>query len=596
MNFKVILALSASLTAFNSMASCLGEICTGEKVINSFNEISTVIAIDSTEDKVVTRNAYSSLKSYSASEISDEISSGLLPVGKIVLDDYNIQGSVRIVFRNGKVVYRRNGYTSDSISSSVTPEISEIKDLRRGSRIIDDYNIRGEVVRLFENGSVFYRRDGYTSDSMTNSKNLTLRVGNVGKLSKDVAIIDDYNIQGKVTDLYNDGRVYYRRAGYTSDSMTANPQNLVLRVSAVDGLSEGTSIIDSYNITGKVTVLFEDGRVFYRRNGYTSDSMTKGNNLVVEVSSLGDIKRGTFGIDDYNLPGNVVSMFADGRMFFKRNGYSSSNLLTKINPEVESHKAYSKDIRYSSDHLKIGKPSNFFSNGMILHEGIVVSELYESVEEFEGVAKDTDLVSILGKVSKAKEIFANGIVTLNNEDETISRISIYKDMKNKETFLQNLSSLIVNKAMDEKFDRTLSLSLLSTEAALVKEDLIKQIKEKSEYLMDKATKKKVLAILSEVVMPGEEGIQDPEEYSLSVSPANIIDDVKAILDQDQKKYVFVSPAAARTSRKSIVVDIQKGILKSTCSIVIKERNSEILNVNKKVGKNNTEDCLNELKN
>ncbi len=595
MNFKVILALSASLTAFNAMADCLGDICTGERVLNSYNEISTVIAIDNSESKVVTKNSYSSLKSYSASELSDEVSSSSLPAGKIVIDEYNIQGSVSIVFRNGKVVYRRNGYSSDNISSTLSPEIQEIRSLRNGSRIIDEYNIRGEVVRLFQNGSIFYRREGYSSDNMTNSNNLTLRVSNLGELSKETLIIDEYNLPGKVTDMYSDGRTFYRRNGYSSDTMTSTPRNLVLKVSSVDGLSEGTSIIDEYNIIGRVLTLYKDGRVFYRRNGYSSDNMTQGNKLVVEVSTLNDIKQGTFAIDDYNLPGKVTNLFSDGRLIFKRDGYSSSNVVTKVHPEVETHKVYSKNIRYASNNMKIGTASNFFSNGMILHAGNVVSDLYESVEQYEDVTKDSELVSILGKVSKAKEIFANGIVTLDNKESTISKIAIYKNSKNKESFLASLARLVSNKVMNEEDDSTLALSLLSSEAAIIKEDLIAAIKKSDDFSMNKETKKKVLALLATIVMPGDADIQDPEEYSLSVTPAEIIDDVKAILDQDQKKYVFVSPAAAKSARKSIVVDISKSLLKTTCSVVIKERNVEIKNVNKKISKKDTEECLAELK-
>lgn len=597
MNFKVILALSASLTAFNAMADCLGDICTGERVINGYNEISTVIAIDNSESKVVTKNSSSSLKSYSASELSDEVSSSSFPAGKTVMDEYNIQGSVSVVFRNGKVVYRRNGYSSDNISSTsnLTPEISEIRNLRNGSRIIDEYNIRGQVARLFQNGSVFYRRDGYSSDNMASANNLTLRVNNLGELSKETEIIDEYNIAGKVTDMYSDGRTFYRRNGYSSDNMTSTPRNLVLKVSSVNGLSENTSIIDEYNITGRVSTLYKDGRVFYRRNGYSSDNMTQSNKLVVEVSNLDEIKQGTFAIDEYNLPGKVSNLFADGRMIFKRDGYSSSNVVTKIYPEVGTHKVYSKNTRYASDSLKLGNPSNFFSNGMILHAGNVVSDLYEAVEQYEGITKDSELVSILGKVSKSKEIFANGVVALNNKEATVSKIVIYKNIKHKEQFLSNLARLVLNKVANEKDDSTLSLSFISSEAAIVKEDLMAAIKKSDDYSMNKEMKKKMIELLAGVVMPGDADIKDPEEYSLSVTPAEIIDDVKAILDQDQKKYVFVSPAAAKSARKSIIVDISRSLLKTTCSVVIKERNVEIKNVSKKIGKKDTEDCLVELK-
>lgn len=597
MNIKVLLALSASLTAFNAMADCLGDICTGERVINSYNEIATVIAIDNSESKVIIRNSSQQLRSYSASELSDEIISSELPSGKLVIDEYNIQGTVNVVFRNGKVVYRRHGYSSDTIGSNLSPEVFEINGLKAGTKIIDEYNIKGEVGKMFKNGSIFYRRDGYSSDTMTtNARNLVQKAESVGELVRNIEIIDEYNIAGKVTDIYQDGRVFYRRSGYSSDTMTSTPRNLVLKVSSVDGLSQGTSIIDEYNITGNVTTLYKDGRVFYRRTGYSSETMTQGNKLVKEVSNLGDrFKQGTFAIDDYNLPGRVSNLFADGRMIFKRDGYSSTNVVTKLSEEVSSHKQYSKDIRYASNNLKIGTPSNFFANGMVLHAGSVVSDLFESVEQYEGITKDSDLVSILGKVSKAKEIFANGVVSLDNKNSTVSRIIVYKNIKDKESLLSTLTRLVVIKAQNDKDESTDAVSLLSSEAAIVKEDLISFVKKSESWSLDKETKKKVLAILGAATMPGESDVQDPEEYSLSVTPADLIDDVKSILDGDQKKYVFVSPAAAKAARKSIVIEITKGLLKATCNVVIKERNVEIKNVSKKIGKKDTEECLAELK-
>jgi hypothetical protein len=596
MKFKVILALAASLTAFHAMADCLGDICTGERVINGYNEVSTVLAIDSSENKVVTKNNSGTLKSYSSSELSDEISSNTLPSGKVVIDEYNIIGTVNVVFRNGKIVYRRNGYSADTIGNNLSPEITENGNLRAGTRIIDEYNIRGEVSRLFQNNSTFYRRDGYSSDTLTaNPRNLVLRTDRHGNLSKETLVIDEYNIPGSVTDIYADGRIYYRRNGYSSDTLTSSPKNLVLKVSSVGNLSEGSSIIDEYNITGRVTNLYQDGRVFYRRNGYSSDTITQNNKLVLEVSNLGDIKQNTFGIDSYNITGRVSNLFADGRMMFKRDGYSSANVVTEIHEEVESHKVYSKSIRYASAYNKIGNPSNFFSNGMVLLSGNVVNELYESVEQYEGLTKDSELVSILGKTSKAKEIFANGVVSLDDKNSTVSKIVIYKNLKEKEALHSMLTRLLLMKVQNEKDESTLTVALSSAEAAIVKEDLISYVKKADDFRFDKEAKKQILALLGAVVLPGDADIKDPEEYSLSVTPADIIDDVKAILDQDQKKYVFVSPAAAKAARKSIIIDISKGLLKATCSVVIKERNVEIKNVSKKIGKKDTEECLAEIK-
>lgn len=587
----MILALSASLTAFHAMADCLGEICTGERVINSYNEVSSVIAIDG--DKVVTRNSYSTLRSYSPSELSDEVTSSEFPAGKLVLDEYNVQGTVNLVFRNGKILYRRAGYSSDNISTNLSPEIEESGALKSGVRIIDEYNVRGSVNRLFKNGIAFYRRDGYSSDNSTQVRNLVIRVDNIGELSRNIEIIDEYNVPGKVTDLYQDGRIFYRRNGYSSDNMVSGARSLVLKVESIDGLSSGTSIIDEYNVTGRVTNLYKDGRVFYRRSGYSSDNMTSSAKLVKEVASVNDIKAGTNGIDEYNVPGSVTNCFADGRLLFRRNGYSSSNVVTKVYPEVAEHKVYKKDHKYASNNQKIAAPSAFYSNGMVLHAGTVTSDLFEEVENFEGISKDTDLYNVVGKSQKAKEIYANGVIALEG---STSKIVSYKTVKDKESVLyyqlNNLQTYVQVKEQDEvKFSNVFT----AEDVVLVKADLISYLKKNDNIFISKDIKKKIIDLLVNTSLPGESEQQDPEEYSLSITPAEIIDEVKAVLDQEQKKYIIVSPAAAKSARKSIIIDISKSLLKTTCSVVIKERGVEIKNISKKIGKKDTEECLNELK-
>lgn len=652
MNFKVVLALSASLTAFNAWADCLGEICVGEKVINGNNEISSVIAIDNSAGEVVTKDSYARLKSYPASELADEVPSRTLPQGKLVLDEYGNMGIVQIVFRNGKVVYRRNGYSSDSISSSLIPEVEQVKNLKAGIRIIDEYNNKGVVNRLFSNETIHYRRDGYSSDSstkadqlvirvdslgalrkdtevideynhkakitdlyqdgrtfyrragyssdtMTNANKLVLKVENLGELARNVEIIDEYNHQGSITDLYQDGRIFYRRAGYSSDNMVSSPKTLVLKVSEVSGLKQGTSVIDEYNHTGHVTLTYKDGRVFYRRKGYSSDNMTRAGQLVKEVTSLGDIKPGTRAVDEYNHEGSVTNCFADGRLIFKRDNYGSSNVTSTIHPEVNEHKVYSKDIRYASNNLRIGKPTAFYSNGMISHEGNVVSELFESVENIEDINKDTELVTILGKTYKAKELYANGVALLNDKDSSIKKIIGYKNLEKekKERVLQAFTDILINYVQTEKpSDKMINLISTSEDASLAKEDLITFVKRSESWMLNKELRKKIVDLLINTVLPGDSDIQDPEEYSLSVTPADIIDEVKAILDQEQKKYIFVSPDAAKAARKSIIIDISKKLFSARCSVVIKERGVEIKNISKKIDKGDTEACTDELRN
>lgn len=597
MNFRVLLALSASLVAFNSMAAdCIDEICVGEKVLDPNGRISVVAGLDTNGRKVQVKDSNSTLREFDVSEVSDEIESPKYPVGKLILDESNIQGTVKVVFRNGVIIYRRNNYPYDSSTREASPEVTSIRELKAGTNIIDDSNIRGSVNRLFQNGTVFYRRNNYPYDTATKAENLILRVDSKGQLTKGTPIIDDSDIQGKVTDLYADGRTFYLRNNYSYETM-ANFKDLTLKVDSLSGLSSGTSIIDSSNIQGSVTNLYQDGRVFYRRKNYSYDTLANARELVKEVQSYGDIKVGTKGLDESNNRGQVLSIFADGRMFFQRLQYSYATLVTKIYTEVDTHKQYSKDVTYASNYSVIGKPTAFYSNGMVLLNDRVVDELYEAVSQFENVTVDSEVQSIDGKSVKIKELYANGLFTTESDKKLVGTVVNYNKLsaQEKKSLSGNLAQELIIKASGDNYSYFKKMFFQNEEMAEVKKDVLATLNKSLENTYaDKESIKKAIKLLKKNDEPTD--VKDPEEYSLSVSPADIIDEVKAVLDQEQKKYIIVSPATAKSSSKSIIIDISKGLLKSTCSVEVKEKNEVIKSVNKKISKSDNESCLNELKN
>jgi hypothetical protein len=93
--------------------------------------------------------------------------------------------------------------------------------------------------------------------------------------------------------------------------------------------------------------------------------------------------------------------------------------------------------------------------------------------------------------------------------------------------------------------------------------------------------------------PSNKEVKPKQDFSLSVSPAELIQAVKKKLDTLGKTYVLTSPEAARIAPKSVIISIDPGFLKSTCSIAVKNGfNSK--GVTKKIKKNDIDDCLDEL--
>lgn len=588
MKLRVLLTLSASLMAFHAMAAdCIQEICVGDKVISRYNQVSVVKEI--TDQGKVRIIQDSQLAEVFPSELSDEIKSPKLPVNKVVLDQYNYQGKVIAVFRNGVIQYRRFVESSDTFTNYLSPEVEQLDHLKEGTDVMDQYNYKGSVKRLFENGQVVYRRNVESNDTVTRASTLSHKVTNYEDLTAGSEIIDNYNYQGKVSAVYADGRISYRRFIESSETVT-RASSLTPKVLNVDGLSRGTRIIDNYNYIGAVLDTFKDGRISYKRDVESSATVTRSSSLVKEVSEFRDLKVGAKGIDQYNYYGQIVKVFADGRILFKRNVESSASILREISPEIDTHSVYKKDTKYAGESV-VGNPEAFFADGRVMLKGQVSRQLYEAVDELDEITKETELVTLDGqKFGKAVEIYANGVVVLGDEKNTVKKVYNYTKNQGKEqkTTLRILAHRLSH-AVHYNDKGILQVTLFpESDLEPLKKDLGNFIRSK-ESGHDKDETKKMLKLL------GAEGIIQSDKFLLSVSPASLNEEVKAILDQDQKEYVEADLDDAQASTKSIIVKFSKGLLKSTCSIQIKDNGKTIKAIDVKVGRSDTEECLDKLR-
>jgi hypothetical protein len=397
---KLTLIVSLLLSA-SSFAQCLGNFCVGSYVIDSSNKVGIVKAIG--EDIVIyRRNGYSSNSESRPSQLAYQKDLENYEVNKYVIDSSNKVGKIKLTFSDGRVLYRRNGYSSDSVSKNLSYE-TILENFPVGKYVIDSSNKIGKVKLTFSDGRILYRRNGYSSDSVTKKLSYENPIEN---FAKGTIVIDSSSKIGKVKLTFSDGRILYRRNGYSSDSISKDLEY----EKAIAELPYGKLVMDSSNKVGNVKLTFSDGRVVYRRNGYSSNSISK--ELYPEIESIKKIKKDVVVIDPSNRVGVVKHVFSHGKIVYRRDGYSSNSIETKLYVEVAKHPEYKKDILYSSDNYKIGKVKRFFENGKIQLVGnaynFIAEKLFGEADEFSGLTIGDEVLIFTGENVAIETLFANG--------------------------------------------------------------------------------------------------------------------------------------------------------------------------------------------
>ncbi len=666
-NFKILLALTASLNMFQAFAdSCIEDICSGETVIDSSNNITRVVGIDEEKNEIIVKNIYGTLVSVKASILSDEVSSERYPLNKTVLDSSNLLGKVKNVFRNGKIAYLRDGYGSVTIatSSQLAPETESVQGFQDGDRVIDSSNLKGKIVIMFANNTIHYLRDGYGSNTSTSPQSLSLRIERTERLSKGTRIIDSSNLKGAVTDMYadgrtfylrdgygsetmvsgprllilqateyralvrgtriidtsnlkgaitdiyEDGRIFYLRDGYGSDTMTSNTSQLVLRTETVAGLVKGSIVIDSSNLIGKVTDLYVDGRVFYLRNGYGSDTMVSTpSQLVLEASELnnGEFRVGTKVADSSNVEGEIKQLFRDGRMVYLRNGYGSSSIATTLFSEVSSHETYSKDVQYATPGLRIGKPSRFYSNGMVSLGGELTRSLYEEVQDYKGIASGSDVIALDKTNFNVKNIFSNGVISAKDEkDKSFTLRALVSADFTKENVENMIVQLSYNITKENKLASHIN-GFISADALELKLKMKEAIKSSKDIYLNAEAKMSILNFFRANKLDGETDVEESEipapapttnslTYLVSIKPDSMIQIVKDLLNSKNIDFALASEDEVRRADYGIIIQHSKSVLSGSCNIYLKEGSLQRSQSASNGGLKDPKKCVKELKN
>ena len=554
--FLLVIVFSFAALPWAYALDCLQGICVGNRVIDSSDYVGKVVGIDGEKQQIIyLRDGYSSKSSTSASRLSVEISSSKFPINTFVIDSSNYVGKVFAAFADGRVQYLRDGYSSKSVSKNVQPEVSELNKIKAGKVVIDSSDYVGVVSHVFADGRVQYLREGYSSKSV--SKNVQSEVPELNNIKAGKVVIDSSDYVGVAKHVFADGRVQYLREGHSSKSVSKNVQPEVYEkngiqmgmlvidssdyvgitvhvfadgrvqylreghssksvskyvqpgVSELNNIKAGKVVIDSSGYVGAAKHVFADGRVQYLREGYSSKSVSK--NVQPEVPELNNIKAGKVVIDSSDYVGVAKHVFADGRVQYLREGYSTKSVSKKLAYEIADNPLFNKTDLYSTSSYKVGKVIRFFSNDkkqlQTANGKTITIALYAEVSELNGIALGSEIVIPTKEVVTVKRIFENATVVFDftqiiNDEEVVSETSAKLlmdeigegDLQRWLLEVQNYQYLLDDSYF---FDRSVNMAIVADGYDQLVEDLLAMIEKGGKYLFhDSKMQKKVVDFLS----------------------------------------------------------------------------------------------------
>lgn len=393
-----------------AQSSCLGDICVGEKAIDSYDRVGTVSRIEGSRIFYISENG--SEFSGNTSNLSPEQTSSRFPISGGLLDNYDRRGRILHAFKDGRVSYRDDS-GSVFVNRNVSPEVPSLRNIRRSIPVIDNYDRIGTTQAVYEDGRVSYSTD---SGSFIN-RNVSPEVQALGNLSKPKRVIDNYDRVGKILRVFEDGRV-----SYSTQSGSFVNRNVSPEVTELNGARVNVRVIDNYDRTGSVVDVFQDGRIHYR----TDSGQFVNRNISPSVSQLDNGTRsGMTVIDNYDRIGTAVEVFKDGRVEYRSESNGSIFINRNVAREVDTHAKYTKEKEYASNR-DIGEALRFFSDGRIELKGdntSICNELFEEVDEINGASRDTEVVMPSGE-AKVENIFANSLARIVDNDGEKSNAKI----------------------------------------------------------------------------------------------------------------------------------------------------------------------------
>lgn len=605
------LALSAVfvLGVSTSYANCIKDICVNNTVIDDYNYVGVVKSID-LDKKTVSykRQGYPSLTSTSANELSPKINSNEFKVNTFLIDDYNYVGKILNAFKDGRVQYKREGYNSSTISKDVSPEIGSKGNIRKGQIVIDTYNYTGKTLKVFKNGKIQYVRDGYSSSTI--SDDITARVEAIKLLKSGVRVIDGYNYTGVVKNVFEDGRVQYIRDGYSSSTIS---KELTAKVDSIKGIQSKTTIIDAYNYVGNVVEVFEDGRISYKRDGYSSATISS--ELVAEsLTAINGLEKGKRCVDSYNYLGTVQTVFKDGRVQYKRKKSSSSTISSELSVEVETHEKYNKETEYAVDRFIFGKPSMFFANGKAYIEARgssrVTDILYPEVSDVLGLVPGDEIILPSIEKVKIKKLFANGVAKYEGKDNDLLA-KIVDVNENKRQLEYEINRWIQYAIQYNNYKKTYegdelkSLLAVYNITAVTQSDYERLVEIISEYVQDNRRKlglskkevQEVIAYYSGDIVQDDTAPSDTQEvvdYQIVVNDLRYVQDIAQRLNNEGITYKVVDTNDVNSELPVLDFSYTKRGRTRTCALMVKTATSTMWKTISKTSKKTYGKCLNAM--
>jgi hypothetical protein len=206
--------------------------------------------------------------------------------GEKVINDNGLTGVISAVFPSGEVAVKFDGYTTFNKwpveRLAVTSGCAQKDAYCVGKKVINDNGLRGTIGGVFQDGEVAVKYDGYTSYNKWPLNRLARTEG----CSEDnycVAniVINDKGLSGIVTGVYLDGEVAVRYDGYTTNNKWPTQRLAYTTGCSSDNYCVNDVIINDNGLAGSVTGVYKDGEVAVKYNGYTTNNKWPTNRLAV---------------------------------------------------------------------------------------------------------------------------------------------------------------------------------------------------------------------------------------------------------------------------------------------------------------------------
>jgi hypothetical protein len=306
---KLLLPVALMLMSSAYAQTCLESICSGDVVIDSSDYVGSVVGI--VDNKLIYRVGSSEYRSIPSS-LSKEVSDENFTKGKTVLTSSDSIGTVLYVFANGKIQYNVSGYKY--VSRDLAYEVPSYADLLPSTEVMNNNESIGNVVKLFSNGRVQYSISNYKYFSP--ASDLYKKIETIDGLKEGSSVINTNESIGVVKKIFKNGKVQYSISNY---NYVTPSKNLSLEVKEIGELSANTNVINSNDSIGVVKRLFANGKVQYSISNY--NYITPATNLSIEVSSLGNLSAGKTVINTNDSIGEVNRLFKNGKVQYSISNY-----------------------------------------------------------------------------------------------------------------------------------------------------------------------------------------------------------------------------------------------------------------------------------